>query len=479
MEESRIDKLQKSFPHIERDVIDHYYHNALPDDDKANIDYVLSQHSKGNVNQGDYSRIKKTLNIYRRNKDVLGKLSDHNTFRDLEVAAKPVATRNRSIKEIFEDEAPVVYKDDNFTTRSVTTHRAASYAAKLDKNNPYFKPLNGKANWCLSSSSVLGGSQFDKYFDKGSNPILVQNDKKNNSQHIFVDSPSMSLYECYRNEAQSPVVASASHAAANIISDEGFANTPIAKAIIKKHPEIKMYMKQIKPNISKSEIEHHIKNSHADIAGVVLHMPNADANHIHMALNSGDRKVVEHALSHPKCPENVLRDALSDKDGSGWKAMAALKNPTLTPDMLQIAINHPSGNHLGFSEHEAMNSIPTVALQHINCSEANIKSGVEHPNLLVKCVATNHHNLTPALIDNILKYNGQHANILHGQAMMNNNATSAQIHHVLTSGKFSSTAKDCAIKHFNIRKDTLEHAVNDYSVSDTARERLNTDDYKK
>ena len=87
------------------------------------------------------------------------------------------------------------------------------------------------------------------------NRYIPTTDKKNNSQHIFVDSPSMSLYECYRNEAQSPVVASASHSAANIISDEGFANTPIAKAIIKKHPEIKMYMKQIKPNISKSEIQ--------------------------------------------------------------------------------------------------------------------------------------------------------------------------------------------------------------------------------
>jgi hypothetical protein len=480
-EESRIDKLSRQFPDIDKEVVQHYYDKALPVEDKANINFVLSQHMKGKVSPSDHESIKHTLSIYRRNKDVLGKLSDYDSFRDLQIAAKPVAQRNRSAKEIFEEEAPVVYNEDGFKTRLITTHRASIQAAKLDKKNRYFRQLNGKANWCLSSASVLGGRQFDKYSEAGSNPIYVQHNKADNSQHVFVDAPNMSLYECYRDEAQSPVVASASHAAANIISDSNFAKTPIAKAIIKKHPEIKFFMSKIKPNVSKTEIEQHIKTSHHDIAGVALHMPNADINHIHLALQTGDNKVIEHALSHPKCPKSILEDALRDKDGTKWKALAALKNPTLTPDMLQIAINHPSGSRLPFSEEAAMSSIPTVALQHINCSEDNIESGINHSNLLVKAVASNHHNLTPRLIDKLLSYRGQYDDIMHGQAMMNNNARPEQIHEVLTSGKFFSQAKECAVKHPNALKATLEIAAHDrnHNVADIATERLNTEDYIK
>lgn len=481
-EESRLDKLSRQFPDIEKHIVQHYYDKALPEEDKSNMDFVLSQHMKGHIHPEDHEAVKHTLTVYRRNKDVLGKLSDYKTFRELQVASKPVINRNRSAKEIFEDEAPVVYEDDNYKTRKITTHRASIYAAKLDKKNKYSGILNGKANWCLSSASVLGGNQFQQYHDTGKNNIYVQYNKKDKSQHIFVDSPKMSLYECYRDEAQSPVVASASHAAANIISDSNFAKTPIAQAIIKKHPEIRMYMKKIHPDVSKTEIDTHIKTSHADIAGVALHMPNADINHIHTALKTDDPKVIEHALSHPKCPKGVLEDALSDNDGSKWKAMAALKNPSLTPDMLQIAINHPSSRSLDFSEHTAMNSIPTVALQHINCSEGNIESGINHSNILMKCVAANHHNFTPKLIDSVLdNHSGQYAGVLHGQAMMNNNATSAQVHRVLTSGDYSDTAKECAVKHFKAKKESLEAVADDYNskIADVARERLSTEDYSK
>ena len=95
-------------PDIPESIIDHYADTALPDNNKAHLDWVIKQHRLGNITPDTAASIRPHVESYIRNKNSLGKLKDYDVA-SLKNATNDLLDKNQTKNEIIDKDTKTIF----------------------------------------------------------------------------------------------------------------------------------------------------------------------------------------------------------------------------------------------------------------------------------------------------------------------------------------------------------------------------------
>ena len=199
--EGKIEDTLDRHPTIPHDVKQNYL-KQVPANNTQHLDWVLSQHTKGNINP--VHNIHGILSTFNKVKDKLPKkqISQYKSMDELHAAIVPHAdTVKKSVNEKSSEGTQELYNSPTMTIRQHHNYESSISAANLPNSNPH----KGKAGWCVSVGDGGGASHHSKYTDNGFHPVYTierQHEDGTSSRHMLVyDHNKTQDQQELRNEA--------------------------------------------------------------------------------------------------------------------------------------------------------------------------------------------------------------------------------------------------------------------------------------
>ena len=178
------------------------YLKQIPANNAQHLDWVLNQHTKGNIKPEH--NIHKTLSIFNRVKDKLPKkqINQYKSLDELHAAVLPhTDTVKQSTNEKGSKGTETLYSSPTMTIRQHHNYESAVSAANLPESNP----RKEKAGWCVSVGNGGGAGHYSAYTDNGFHPIYTIEHKHpdgSSSRHMLVyDHNKTQANTELRNEA--------------------------------------------------------------------------------------------------------------------------------------------------------------------------------------------------------------------------------------------------------------------------------------
>ena len=168
--------------HIKQD-----YLRQIPANNAQHLDWVLHQHSKGNISPEH--NINEILTNFNKVKDKLDKKQIHQykSVDELHSAILPhIDSIQKSKKEKQEEGTKTLYSSPTMTIRQHHNYESCVNAGFLPKNNNSGKE---KAEWCISVGGGGGAAHYGSYTDNGFHPVYsIEHHHPNgtSSKHMFV-----------------------------------------------------------------------------------------------------------------------------------------------------------------------------------------------------------------------------------------------------------------------------------------------------
>ncbi len=322
-----------SNPHIPEDIIRSYHQNALPKNNKADklLNFILKLHKQGQVSTNDNSELQRHLSILH-NSNQLSKLKDIHSFTSLKELTKGVDD-NKALtkKEVIDKDSPVVFENEHIIIRQHLNHPSAVKAAILQRGNPYYHELGGKAEWCVSANSVTGKGHFSDYVSNGNHPMYTIHNKKTKEQHALVANPTYNLDDVeLRDEKDNKVIEDEYDAHAYLIQHKGIEHTPVGKYILGLAPIVKSQYDKLPSNATGIQIENN------PYSAMRVNHPNILPSHFTTWYNQNDPIIQRTVLLKHNIPSSILHKAVLSKNPIIRKT--TLEHRSLKPEHLDTAV---------------------------------------------------------------------------------------------------------------------------------------------
>lgn len=176
--ESYLDDLKssKKFSNISPNTIEHYYNNATSDKNKKDTEWILQQHSKGNIEPEMAFHVRNVLNEFHKNKHRLPvEHRDLNNHSDLSSIQDSVAKLgNEQVEQGFQrrvESAPEEIKKD-----TETVHNGNGLKVQRIDSQKAGCHFGSGTKWCVSARNE--GNMFSDYNSHGNFYIAYGKDEK-------------------------------------------------------------------------------------------------------------------------------------------------------------------------------------------------------------------------------------------------------------------------------------------------------------
>ncbi len=168
--EGKLEDTLGRHPTIPDDVKQNYL-KQIPAQNAQHLDWVLSQHTKGNITSSH--DINGILDTFNKVKDKLPKKQIHqyDSIDELHAAITPHQDNiKKSDNEKRADGTETLYSSSTMTIRQHHNYESTVSAASLPKSN--ISEVD-KAKWCVSVGDGGGASHHSKYTDNGFHPVYT------------------------------------------------------------------------------------------------------------------------------------------------------------------------------------------------------------------------------------------------------------------------------------------------------------------
>ena len=168
--------------HIKQD-----YLRQIPANNAQHLDWILQQHSKGNIRPEH--NINDILSNFNKLKDKLSKKQIHQykSVDELHTSILPhIDSIQKSKKEKQEEGTETLYSSPTMTVKQHNSYESCVKAGVLPKNNT--SGLD-KAKWCISVGDYGGSAHHDYYTESGFHPVYTiehHHPDGTSSKHMFV-----------------------------------------------------------------------------------------------------------------------------------------------------------------------------------------------------------------------------------------------------------------------------------------------------
>ena len=178
------------------------YLKQVPANNAQHLDWVLNQHTKGNIKpEHDIHSI---LGTFNRVKDKLAKkqINQYKSVDELHTAVLPHADgAKQSTNEKSSKGTETLYNSPTMTIKQHHNYESTVSAANLPESNAHKE----KAGWCVSVGNGGGASHYDTYTQGGFHPVYTIEHKHpdgSSSRHMLVyDHNKTQDQQELRNEA--------------------------------------------------------------------------------------------------------------------------------------------------------------------------------------------------------------------------------------------------------------------------------------
>ncbi len=180
--EDTLDRHSTIPEHIKQD-----YLRQVPANNAQHLDWVLQQHTKGNISPEH--NINEILTNFNKVKDKLPKKQIHQykSVDELHSAILPhIDSIQKSKKEKQEEGTETIYSSPTMTIRQHHNYESCVNAGVLPKNN---KTDLDKATWCISVGDGGGATHHSSYTENGFHPVYSiehHHSDGTSSKHMFV-----------------------------------------------------------------------------------------------------------------------------------------------------------------------------------------------------------------------------------------------------------------------------------------------------
>ncbi len=184
--EGKIEDTLDRYPKIPDNVKQNYL-NQIPASNAQHLDWVLSQHTKGNIKPSH--DINGILDTFNKVKDKLPKkqVSQYKSVDELHSAVVPHQDNiKKSDNEKSKEGTETLYSSPTMTIKQHHNYESAISGAVLPKNN---KSGLDKATWCVSVGDGGGAGHYAKYTENGFHPIYTiehKHEDGTSSKHMLV-----------------------------------------------------------------------------------------------------------------------------------------------------------------------------------------------------------------------------------------------------------------------------------------------------
>ncbi len=183
--EGKLEDTLDRHPTIPHDVKQNYL-KQIPAQNSQHLDWVLSQHTKGNITSSH--DINGILDTFNKVKSKLPKKQIHQygSIDELHSAITPHQDNvKKSDNEKSSEGTQELYSSPTMTIRQHHNYESCISAANLPESNPH----EGKAGWCVSVGNGGGAGHYSKYTEKGFHPVYTiehKHDDGTSSKHMLV-----------------------------------------------------------------------------------------------------------------------------------------------------------------------------------------------------------------------------------------------------------------------------------------------------
>ena len=184
--EGKIEDTLARHPTIPDDVKQDYL-SKIPNQNAQHLDWVLSQHSNGNITSSH--DIGGLLDTFNKVKDKLPKkqVSQYKSVDELHTAIVPHQdTIKKSDKEKSKEGTETLYSSPTMTIRQHHNYESTISAANLPENNVSSRD---KAEWCVSVGDGGGAGHYSTYTGNGFHPVYTiehHHSDGTSSKHMLV-----------------------------------------------------------------------------------------------------------------------------------------------------------------------------------------------------------------------------------------------------------------------------------------------------
>jgi hypothetical protein len=184
--EGKIEDTLDRYPTIPHDVKQNYL-KQIPAQNAQHLDWVLSQHTKGNITSSH--NISGMLDTFNKVKDKLQKkqVAQYKSVDELHSAVVPHQDNiKKSDKEKSKEGTETLYTSPTMTIRQHHNYESTISGAVLPKNN---KSGLDKATWCISVGNGGGAGHYSKYTENGFHPVYTiehKHEDGTSSRHMLV-----------------------------------------------------------------------------------------------------------------------------------------------------------------------------------------------------------------------------------------------------------------------------------------------------
>lgn len=199
--EGKIDDVLDKHTSIPHNVKQDYL-KQIPANNAQHLDWVLQQHTKGNIKPEH--NIHSVLSTFNKVKDKLAKkqIGQYKSLDELHTAVLPHANEaKQSDNEKSSSGTETLYDTPTMTIKQHHNYESTVSAANLPESNPHTE----KAGWCVSVGNGGGASHYDTYTQGGFHPVYTIEHKHpdgSTSKHMLVyDHNKTQDQQELRNEA--------------------------------------------------------------------------------------------------------------------------------------------------------------------------------------------------------------------------------------------------------------------------------------
>ena len=466
--EGRIDDTINRHPSIPFNIKQQYL-KKIPNNNAQHLDWVLQQHTKGNIKPGH--NINEILSNFNKVKDKLDKKQIHQ-YKNVDELQNSISSHIDSIqktkKEKQEEGTEVLYSSPTMTIRQHHNYESCIKAAMLPKNNNEYENTNelGKASWCISADSKEGLSHYHNYSSNGliysiehhhpdgtsNKHMLVYNPYYNqdlqelrdeNDNMVLSENNLLDNYSRKYNELKNTPIANIFSSNGrkklkqnfmqhndkiyNIIKDTTH-NSPILDDNFDKLFEIgnqkgnhaiHRHLAQ-NPNLTNRQVDKIINNGHSSSLTHIAKRDDLNENQINILIKRGDSECLENILNNNKLSNSNMTNMLKHKlDSDIYDKM--LDTQDLSESHINsIVKNSNTGTRLNI-------------IRKKNITDNNVSNLIHYGNSLV------HNELTTKKLsdNNISKLISTNNNVIH-RKLLDHDLNESHLHSIIDNGSLTT-----------------------------------------
>ncbi len=403
--------------HIKQD-----YLRQVPANNAQHLDWVLQQHTKGNITPEH--NINEILTNFNKVKDKLSKKQIHQykSVDELHSAILPhIDSIQKTKREKQEEGTETIYSSPTMTIRQHHNYESCVKAGFLPKNN---NSGLDKATWCISVGDGGGAAHYGSYTDNGFHPVYSiehHHPDGTSSKHMFVYDYNKPQYnqELRNEDDYRPGFSNMTSTRNDLLDHYGSEHPEILKT-----PIAKFFTKE-----GRKEYTDTTKITHENYKQLLLSVPKngmSDEEYMHF-FNEGQKK----------------------QQGGLHNQLAKV---TLSDEQLNHLVNYSNENaYHQISERSDLTNNHLTKL-------SNTSNMLTHNNLLY------YRKLPVAAFNNIVK-NG-HAEIAH-KIIEHPGFNKTHIDTIINKGLTSDALTELTKKHFKDLDSPRIHKIIDTSNVDT------------